>query len=197
MSEAQNTIVVISAILTVAIVAAIGFVFLLLIFGIIQFRRVVMNREIAKFIDNEKNDKLRATKKDLGKMYELCKAAWDKRSEIIPIPDPNRLPDGWIMSPEGKPLHIRTQIAQSSKQILHAAAKVDPKYERKPYKTVRDLLNEMLQKNVGSMKHDDVEQYLAFYERARFGATHLSFRREDLEQFQSSLDKLLESMHCD
>ena len=194
MSDQANTIVVMSAILTVAIVAAIAFIFLLLIFAMIQIRRVAMNREIFKFIDNEKNDKLRASKKDLGKMYELCKAMWDKRAELVPIPEPARLPEGWIMSAEGKPIHIRTEIARSAERVLSAAAEVDPKFQRKSDQTVRQLLSKMLRKKVGTMKLDDCERYLSVYETARFGSNHLAFKQDDFEQFQAILQKVIDSM---
>ena len=117
MASSDGSTVLVSTIVMMILVALIAFVFLLLVFAMCQWRRVHLNKKIKRLIDKEQNDNLKTTKKHLGKMYELCEEKWEERATIQPIPEPKRIPAGWIFNEEGKPIHIRNEIIEIHRSI--------------------------------------------------------------------------------
>jgi hypothetical protein len=181
-------------IIVIAILAVIGFVFFLLVFIMSQMRRLSLNRAVKKLIAAEGNDTLRVTQKDLKKMYQLIKETWDRRADIFPIPEVNRLPSGWLRTDDGRLINVRDEIVASFNKICDRATKVSLQFARLPHQTVGQFFTVLLKKRVGTLKPQTCEAYLECYNLARYGSPNINFDQAEYSQFVQIFSTILEQI---
>jgi hypothetical protein len=178
-----------------AILAFIAFVFLLLVFIMIQVRRVGLSKAVKKLTDTEKNDHLRVTEQDLKKMYPRIKEIWDRRADRFPIPEVGRIPAGWMRTENGRAINIRDEIVDSFNAITQRASAVGLQFARLPHQTVTQLFNVLLKRKVGTLKRETCTRYMGYYNLARYGAPSVKFDQAQYSQFlqvfQTLLDQIL------
>jgi hypothetical protein len=163
--------VIASTVVMVAIIASIAFVFLILVFVMIKVRRVALNKAIRALLDDTKNDRLRVDAHDLGRIYETAKETWNRRADLIPVPELRRLPDGWMHNDQDDtPFDIRLEVAKSAARVCAAALRIDERFRRRRPQTVRQLLMLLLERGDAAVERDTIDAYLRSYEKARFAS---------------------------
>lgn len=193
MATSKSTVIV-SAIVLIAIVAIIAFIFLLFVFLMTQFRRVSLNNSIKKLLENENNDQLQVNEKRLGKMYQTIKKTWERREALQPIPDTKRILKGWMRIDENTVICIRDEIIHSPKKIEEAAIARSSDLARKPYLTMQQYFQFLINKKIGHIRIEDCDTYLSFYDSARYGSPSLNYNEEDYAAFSTALNSLLSSI---
>lgn len=159
-----------------------------------SIRRRSLNNAIKKLLDDDKNDKLQVTEKRFGKMYQMIKKTWDRRAEIQPIPELNRLQPGWTRDENNEVIYIREEIIQSTKKIEDAAKSVNPDLARKPSMTMQQYLKFLVKKRVGNLTTDKCNKYLAYYHPAKFGKSNLNFSADQYPYFINELNEVIQAI---
>jgi hypothetical protein len=143
---------------------------------------------VAAVLDATNNSQLPTTPSHLGGLHDAAKATWDRRANTFPIPEPRRLPDGWIHDEEDKPVAPRVEIAKWAQQICRAAADANEKYNLGKRQTVRQVLN-MLRED-SRVDRRICDAYLGFDETARYSSPDHRFTPEQYEQFRAVFRQL-------
>ncbi|KAH0789781.1 hypothetical protein GPJ56_006283 [Histomonas meleagridis] len=173
----------------IAIVSFIGFLFLTAVFVFSQYRRYNLNKQIVKLLDDEENDKVVLGPEELGSKYELITQTWEKRAEINPIPEKDRLAKGWYRK-GNKVFNIRDKIVRSLQKINKLAKRINPDYGIKPHQTVQQFLYDLASSKSLSMSVENVDTYLCFYSPARYGSPNIQYDDEDFMQFKNAYNIL-------
>jgi hypothetical protein len=189
-ADTGSSTVIAGAIIMIALIGGIAFVFLLLVFIMSRFRTASLNRAIHKLIEDPKNDCLRATPRDLGRIYNAAAEIWERRARMIPIPELRRLPDGWIHAPDEKVINVRDEIAKSALRVCELAAQNGDRFVRAKWQTVAQLLDCLLREGVCALSRDTAERYLRYYDAARFESPKARFTQEAWDDFEGVFSQI-------
>ena len=132
--------------------------------------------------------RLKVKKKYLGSMYETVSEIWNKRADISPIPEITHLANGWAKDNDNEEFSIRDEIIKSLQHIEEKSKELSPNYKRRSSQTAQQYLFWLKKQKGISLSDELLEQYLSFYNSARYGPSNIIFTLEDFAVFQQSFD---------
>ncbi|EAX97034.1 hypothetical protein TVAG_315360 [Trichomonas vaginalis G3] len=134
--------------------------------------------------------KLRVTQEDLGKLEPMIASVWEKRSTVVPLPQKDHLASGFIKTETGV-ISIRNEICSSLKKIEEAASQFDANYARSPSMTAQDYINWLQEQEGISFSTEIAENYISFFNTARYDSHSLEFSDEDYTFFSVQFQTIL------
>lgn len=188
MAETSNESKIVGTFVLIIIIAIIGFVFIASVPVMTQWRIYTLNKMMKSIINDQENVRLRIGEKDLETMYGIVSETWNRRGDTITIPEKARIQTGWAFDDDGKPFCIRKYIIGTSDVIIKEGLK---KHIEKPKSmTFPQYLNQI--KNViPQITKSEIDQYLSFYNSARFGSTSNIFDTNEYHNFQLCYNVLI------
>lgn len=136
---------------------------------------------------------LRTTEEYLGKMQSLVAEVWTKRATNHPIPPLKHVAKGFLLTEDGEK-SIRNEICSSLHTIEERATEFDQSYTRQRSMTANEYLHWLSEQEGLQIPIDAIDNYLNFFNTARYDSHTLEFSEEDFTFFNSQYNKILDGI---
>ena len=166
------------------------FIFFIIMSFLIQVRKVLLQNQINSIPSNQ----LKINFENLDNLNDLIKNTWEKRYNIYPEPSQNHITKGWIIKEDNSPINIKTIIKNSINVIENEVLNINKDYKRIESFTISEYLKWLSKKKDLNLSKKNIENYLLFFNSARYGQNNFQFNEIDLSNFNKLLNDILNNL---